>query len=240
MGRIPRDRLSPRVGEVFIQSRDLRPLDRLLSRAARRCFSERLPDGCVLDGEIVIATPRGLDFDALQLRLHPAASRVAKLAEGDAGGVRRASTRLALDGPRSARARRSASAGLLLEQLLAGVEPPDPPDADDATIRRVASEWLDRFEGAGLDGVIAKPAHGIVRARQARDDQGEARADGRLRGGGVPLAQGRKGRARRLAAARALRRSRERFTTWASLRRSRWPRRQELVVELAPLRRATR
>ena len=66
--------------EVFIQSRDLRPLDRYFPEL-HDVLLEALPDGCVIDGEIVIATPRGLDFDALQLRLHPAASRVAKLAK---------------------------------------------------------------------------------------------------------------------------------------------------------------
>src|SRR5436190_23267359 len=63
---------------VFIQSRDLRPLDRYFPEL-HDTLLERLPDGCVVDGEIVIVTPRGLAFDALQLRLHPAASRVAKL-----------------------------------------------------------------------------------------------------------------------------------------------------------------
>src|SRR6201984_2927166 len=66
-------------GEIFIQSRDLKPLDRYFPEL-HELLLERLPDGSVVDGEIVIATPHGLDFDALQLRLHPAASRVAKLA----------------------------------------------------------------------------------------------------------------------------------------------------------------
>src|ERR1700680_1645483 len=66
--------------EVFIQSRDLRPLDRYFPELHAALLAG-LPDGCVVDGEIVIATPQGLDFDALQLRLHPAASRVAKLAQ---------------------------------------------------------------------------------------------------------------------------------------------------------------
>src|SRR6476661_5437593 len=65
--------------EVFIQSRDLRPLDRYFPEL-HAAFLTQLPDQCVVDGEIVIATPHGLDFDALQLRLHPAASRVQKLA----------------------------------------------------------------------------------------------------------------------------------------------------------------
>src|SRR5882762_8225302 len=66
--------------ELFIQSRDLRPLDRYFPELHAALLVD-LPDRCVIDGEIVIATPRGLDFDALQLRLHPAASRVAKLAK---------------------------------------------------------------------------------------------------------------------------------------------------------------
>ncbi|MGH7541909.1 MAG: ATP-dependent DNA ligase, partial [Gemmatimonadota bacterium] len=66
-------------GDVFIQSRDKRPFDRYFPEL-HDALLDRLPDGCVIDGEIVIMTPHGLDFDALQLRLHPAASRVAKLA----------------------------------------------------------------------------------------------------------------------------------------------------------------
>src|SRR5262249_35798000 len=66
--------------EVFIQSRDLRPLDRYFPEL-HDVFVDWMPDGSVVDGEIVIATPHGLDFDLLQLRLHPAASRVAKLAK---------------------------------------------------------------------------------------------------------------------------------------------------------------
>ena len=67
--------------DVYIQSRDLKPLDRYFPEL-HDALLERLPPGCVVDGEIVIATKDGLDFDALQLRLHPAASRVAKLAKG--------------------------------------------------------------------------------------------------------------------------------------------------------------
>ena len=66
--------------DVYIQSRDLKPLDRYFPEL-HEALLERLPPGCVVDGEIVIATDGGLDFDALQLRLHPAASRVAKLAK---------------------------------------------------------------------------------------------------------------------------------------------------------------
>src|SRR5262245_1283660 len=66
--------------DLFIQSRDLRPLDRCFPEL-REALLANLPNDCVVDGEIVIPTPKGLDFDALQLRLHPAASRVAKLAK---------------------------------------------------------------------------------------------------------------------------------------------------------------
>src|SRR5213079_1519957 len=66
--------------DVFIQSRELKPLDRYFPEL-HVALLEQLPKGCVIDGEIVITTPHGLDFDALQMRLHPAASRVEKLAK---------------------------------------------------------------------------------------------------------------------------------------------------------------
>jgi len=140
--------------DVFIQSRDLRPLDRYFPEL-HEALLEKLPEGCVIDGEIVIRTARGLDFDALQLRLHPAVSRVAKLAkETPASFV--GFDLLAADGrslmPAPQSERRS-----LLERLLEGVGPPvylTPMTRDRAT----ATRWLEQFEGAGLDGVIAKPA----------------------------------------------------------------------------------
>src|SRR6476661_3909657 len=67
-------------GDVYIQSRDLKPLDRYFPELHDGLIAA-LPDNCVVDGEIVIATANGLDFDRLQLRLHPAASRAAKLAK---------------------------------------------------------------------------------------------------------------------------------------------------------------
>jgi ATP-dependent DNA ligase len=139
--------------DVFIQSRDLRPLDRYFPEL-HDALLKRLPKGCVLDGEVVIATPHGLDFDALQLRLHPAASRVAKLAkESPAAFV--AFDLLAVDGESLVKIPQQQRRAKL-EALLAKVEPPvylTPMTRD----RSVASEWLERFEGAGLDGVIAKP-----------------------------------------------------------------------------------
>ena len=142
---------------VFIQSRDLRPLDRYFPEVHAACLAG-LPDHCVVDGEIVIATPHGLDFDALQLRLHPAASRVAKLAEATPASFV-AFDLLAAHG-RDLRAVPQRERRVALERLLAKVKPPihlTPMTRD----REVATDWLSQFEGAGLDGVIAKPQEGI-------------------------------------------------------------------------------
>ena len=146
-----------RGAEIFIQSRDLRPLDRYFPELQSSLLAG-LPGDCVVDGEIVIATGRGLDFDALQLRLHPAASRVAKLAEATPSSFV-AFDLLALDG-RDLRDETQSVRRQLLEQAFAGVEPPihlTPVTRE----RAVATDWLARFEGAGLDGVIAKPEDGI-------------------------------------------------------------------------------
>jgi ATP-dependent DNA ligase len=144
-------------GELFMQSRDLRPLDRYFPELHETLLGGLSAD-CVLDGEIVIATPRGLDFDALQMRLHPAASRVAKLArETPAAFV--AFDALAI-GDEDLRERPQHERRARLERLLAGVKPPihlTPMTRDPV----LASEWLARFEGAGLDGVIAKPAAAV-------------------------------------------------------------------------------
>jgi ATP-dependent DNA ligase len=140
--------------EVYIQSRDLRPLDRYFPEL-HQALLEKLPQGCVIDGEIVIRAPHGLDFDALQMRLHPAASRVAKLAkETPASFV--GFDLLASDGQSRMKAPQSERRALL-EQTLAGIDPPvylTPMTRD----RDTAARWLDQFEGAGLDGVVVKPA----------------------------------------------------------------------------------
>src|SRR5712692_10583492 len=106
--------------EVFIQSRDLRPLDRYFPEL-HAAFLASLPVGCVVDGEIVIATPHGLDFDALQLRLHPASSRVAKLAKATPAAF--VAFDLIAIGGRDVRAAPQAERRLLLEQALAAAEP---------------------------------------------------------------------------------------------------------------------
>ncbi|HET7009565.1 MAG TPA: hypothetical protein VFI11_02215, partial [Anaerolineales bacterium] len=107
--------------DVFIQSRDLRPLDRYFPEL-HEALLEQLPKGCVIDGEIVIRTPNGLDFDALQLRLHPAASRVAKLAKETpasfvAFDLLAVNSRNRMTAPQHERRD-------LLERLLAGIHPP--------------------------------------------------------------------------------------------------------------------
>ena len=138
--------------EIYTQSRDLRPLDRYFPELAP-AFRRVLPARCVIDGEIVIATAHGLDFDALQLRLHPAASRVQKLAaETPSSFV--AFDLLGVD-DRDLRARPQAERRRALEQALrraAGGVHLTPCSRD----RAVARDWFHRFEGAGLDGVVAK------------------------------------------------------------------------------------
>jgi ATP-dependent DNA ligase len=138
--------------DVYIQSRDSRPLDRYFPELHDTLIA-RLPPECVIDGEIVIVTAQGLDFDTLQLRLHPAASRVEKLAK------QTPSSFVAFDvleiGQRNLMAAPQSERRAVLEQLLGRVKPPvhlTPVTRD----RAVALDWLTRFEGAGLDGVIAK------------------------------------------------------------------------------------
>ena len=139
--------------DVFIQSRDLRPLDRYFPEL-HDVFLTTLPDGCVIDGEIVIATPHGLDFGALQMRLHPAASRVEKLSQETP--ARFVAFDVLAAGGKDVRHTPQVERRVLLETLLAKAMPPvhvTPVTRD----RALAVEWLARFEGAGLDGVIAKP-----------------------------------------------------------------------------------
>jgi ATP-dependent DNA ligase len=139
--------------EVLIQSRDLKPLDRYFPELAAPLRAS-LPQRCVLDGEVVIAGSDGrLDFDALLLRIHPAESRVRMLAaESPASYV--AWDILAL-GNDDLRGVPQAERRSRLETILANARPPvhlTPATRDRAT----AIDWFDRFEGAGLDGVIAK------------------------------------------------------------------------------------
>jgi ATP-dependent DNA ligase len=139
--------------EIELGSRNERPLTRYFPDVVA-AVRESLPERCVVDGEIVIATPEGLDFEALQQRIHPADSRVRRLAaETPASFV--AFDLLAL-GDDDLRAAPLTDRRTALEKALAGVQPPVhlTPVTTDETI---AEDWFGRFEGAGLDGVVAKP-----------------------------------------------------------------------------------
>ncbi len=138
--------------ELYLQSRDLKPLNRYFPELEDP-LRAALPPLSVVDGEIVIGGPRGLDFDALQQRIHPAASRVQRLAaELPASFV---AFDLIAEGARDLRGLPQAERRALLEQALrpAGRVHLTPC----SRARSQAQEWFDRFEGAGLDGVIAKP-----------------------------------------------------------------------------------
>jgi len=139
--------------EVYIQSRDEKPLGRYFPEL-EVSLREHLPERCVLDGEVVIATGGRLDFEALLLRIHPAASRVKMLAEQSPSSYV-AWDLLAL-GDEDLRQRPQAERRARLEEALAGVKPPVhvTPATRDAAVAR---DWFARFEGAGLDGVMAKP-----------------------------------------------------------------------------------
>lgn len=142
--------------EVYTQSRDLKPLDRYFPELAAP-FLAQLPERCVLDGEVVIARDGTLDFEALLLRIHPAASRVKMLAEESPASFV-AWDLLAL-GDEDLRAVPQGERRARLVEVLGNVTPPihlTPATLD----RALAADWFDRFEGAGLDGVVAKRLDG--------------------------------------------------------------------------------
>ncbi len=143
--------------EVFIQSRDAKPLNRYFPDVVEYLVAQ-LPERCVLDGEIVIAGEHGLEFESLQLRLHPAASRVKKLsAELPASVV---FFDILADGDRDVCSVPFAERRAILASVLSHVVPPL--HITPATRERdVAADWFRRFEGAGLDGVMAKSESGL-------------------------------------------------------------------------------
>jgi ATP-dependent DNA ligase len=143
---------------VYLQSRELKPLDRYFPELAAP-LRARLPERCVADGEIVIAGPGGLDFEALLLRIHPAASRVAQLARESPASLVLFDL-LAL-GDRDLRAAPLAERRALLERAVPGGDPGSRILLTPATRdRALAADWFSRFEGAGLDGVVAKRLEG--------------------------------------------------------------------------------
>jgi ATP-dependent DNA ligase len=143
--------------ELTIQSRDEKPLNRFFPELIAPLRAQ-LPELCALDGEIVIARNGALDFDALQLRLHPAASRVKLLSEQTPASV--VLFDVLCEGSADLRAEPFQRRREILTSMLRSAAPPLhlTPATEDRT---VAADWFRRFEGAGLDGVMAKPAAGL-------------------------------------------------------------------------------
>ena len=139
--------------EWLLQSRDLKPLNRYFPEL-EPVILEQLPVRSVVDGELVIAGKAGLEFETLQQRIHPAASRIKLLAREIPASL--VLWDLLCEGDEDLSGRPFASRRARLEKALAGVRPPihlTPMTRDRAT----AADWFERFEGAGLDGVMAKP-----------------------------------------------------------------------------------
>jgi ATP-dependent DNA ligase len=138
--------------DVELGSRNTRSMSRYFPEMCD-ALRAALPVRAVLDGELVIATPEGLDFDMLSQRIHPAESRINKLAnEWPSSFV---AFDLLAEGDDDLRGQPFSERRARLERMLDGVEPPvhiTPLTTDP----KVAEQWFDRFEGAGLDGVIAK------------------------------------------------------------------------------------
>ena len=148
--------------EIFIQSRDGKPLNRYFPELLEPLHAA-LPARCVLDGEMVIVKDDGLDFDALQLRLHPAASRV-KLLSGQIPASFVFFDLLCL-GDRDLCGEPFQKRRRELESLLASASAPihlTPATSD----RSIAADWFRRFEGAGLDGVMAKAPAGAYESNR--------------------------------------------------------------------------
>lgn len=142
--------------ELLIQSRDEKPLDRYFPELIEP-LKAQLPERCVLDGEIVIVGANGLDFDSLQLRLHPAASRVKLLSKQIPASV--VFFDLLCVGDRSLCETPYVQRRKELESVLSRATTPlhlTPATSD----RAIAADWFRRFEGAGFDGVMAKPNKG--------------------------------------------------------------------------------
>jgi ATP-dependent DNA ligase len=143
--------------DVFVQSRELKPLNRYFPELIEPIL-KALPERCVVDGEIVIAGPHGLDFEALLQRIHPAASRVKLLAKStpaslvvwDVLAIGDEDLRSVPLEQRRKRLEKSVKKGVYLSPA--------------TTDREKAEDWFHRFEGAGLDGVMAKRLDSVYSA----------------------------------------------------------------------------
>jgi ATP-dependent DNA ligase len=143
--------------EVALMSRGGRPMTRYFPEVLP-AFLKLPQDRYVLDGEIVVVGAKGLDFGALQLRVHPAESRVRMLAEATPAWF--VAFDILAEGDADLRQKTLAERRKHLEKLLKGVKKPifmTPSTRDPKT----AKDWFERFEGAGLDGVIAKSWDGL-------------------------------------------------------------------------------
>jgi ATP-dependent DNA ligase len=148
--------------ETLIQSRDEKSLNRYFPELLEPLRSQ-LPDRCVLDGEIVVAKNGALDFEALQLRIHPAASRVQLLSQEIPASV--VLFDLLSEGNQDLRDTAFNERRRRLESLLFSAAPPihlTPATSESS----VATDWFRRFEGAGLDGVVAKAVSGIYESNK--------------------------------------------------------------------------
>jgi len=148
--------------EVLIQSRDGKSLNRYFPELLEPLCAQ-LPARCVLDGEIVIAKDNALDFDALQLRIHPAQSRVKLLSREIPASI--VFFDLLSEGDRDLRNIAFEDRRSMLESLLSSVA--SPIHLTPATKEsKIATDWFRRFEGAGLDGVVAKPVSGTYESNK--------------------------------------------------------------------------
>jgi len=148
--------------EILIQSRDEKSLNRYFPELLEPLRSQ-LPARCVVDGEIVIAGSGGLDFDALQLRIHPAASRVRLLSQEIPASI--VLFDLLSEGHLDLRGIAFEDRRRKLESLFSSTLPPI--HLTPATTNsNVAADWFRRFEGAGLDGVMAKPISGTYESNK--------------------------------------------------------------------------
>jgi ATP-dependent DNA ligase len=142
--------------EILIQSRDEKSLNRYFPELLPPLRSQ-LPARCVLDGEIVVAQNGALDFDALQLRIHPAESRVKLLSKEIPASI--VFFDILSEGERDLRGTKFQERRAILERLLSSATAPI--HLTPATREtNIAADWFRRFEGAGLDGVVAKPVAG--------------------------------------------------------------------------------
>src|SRR6476659_3612498 len=148
--------------EILIQSRDEKSLNRYFPELLGPLRAQ-VPAQCVLDGEIVVARNGGLDFEALQLRIHPAASRVKLLAETMPASIVFFDLFSKCD--RDLRDVAFEKRRKEMESILGSAESPlhITPATKDVD---VAADWFRRFEGAGLDGVVAKSVNGTYESNK--------------------------------------------------------------------------